>query len=142
MPRRSAEAASFIPSIIGRAQHLQPPALLTDAERRAFIEIVGGKRPEHFQSSDIPLIVEYARTIVELNTGWSELRVKTDKTEARAAINAAQKNLMSLARMLKLSPLARVPTTPARPGVKAPPPTTLSYYDHTQLETANGSDDE
>jgi phage terminase small subunit len=89
---------------------------------------------DHFRPSDLPLLSAYARAIVREREASEHLAqgvVSIDnKLSSWVTVQAqALKQMMSLARMLKLTPLARR-SNPSRPGK----PQQLSYYDQMRLE--------
>ena len=132
MPRKSAASLRF-PDIV-RTERLSPPADLDASERQIFLDIVGTVAADHFRPSDLPLLSTYVRAIVREREASEQLAqgvVSIDnKLSSWVTVQAqALKQMMSLARMLKLTPLARR-SNPSRPGK----PQQLSYYDQMRLE--------
>ena len=132
MPRKSAAALAFQDVI--RTERLTAPADLNPDERAVFVGIVGTVAADHFRPSDLPLLSAYVRAIVREREASEQLAqgvVSIDnKLSSWVTVQAqALKQMMSLARMLKLTPLARR-SNPSRPGK----PQQLSYYDQMALE--------
>jgi phage terminase small subunit len=132
MPRKSAAALAFQDVI--RTERLTAPADLNLDERAVFVGIVGTVAADHFRPSDLPLLSAYVRAIVREREASEQLAqgvVSIDnKLSSWVTVQAqALKQMMSLARMLKLTPLARR-SNPSRPGK----PQQLSYYDQMRLE--------
>ena len=134
MPRPSAASLHF-PSIV-RTGRLTAPADLNPAERAVFVGIVATVPADHFQASDLPLICAYARTILREREASENLAAQgvvsiDNKLSSWVAVQTqALKQVMSLARMLKLTPLARR-SNPSRSGK---PQQAMSYYDLMRLE--------
>jgi phage terminase small subunit len=132
MPRKSA-AALASPGVI-RTERLTAPADLNPDERAVFVGIVATVAADHFRPSDLVLLSAYCRAIVREREASEHLAhgvVSIDnKLSSWVTVQAqALKQMMSLARMLKLTPLARR-SNPSRPGK----PQQLSYYDQMRLE--------
>jgi hypothetical protein len=74
MPRRSSAELStltvFNPA--GTGPRLTPPADLIEAERGVFLEIVLACKPNHFEVSDLPLLVAYVRAVISERTAMAE----------------------------------------------------------------------
>ena len=69
MPRRS------FPIIPGSPpERLRPPPDLGPEARELFIDIVTDCRPEHFRSTDSPLIVTYCHAILSSQQAWANLQ--------------------------------------------------------------------
>jgi hypothetical protein len=135
MPRRS--AASFaIPSVTGLPPRPTPPADLDEPERSVFIDLVAASKPDHFRSSDLPLLAAYCRAIVLERRSAQELAAGDDKAVVRW--NAATKAMVSLSMRLRLSPQSRQPHNPSRPGGR--PERELSVYEKMSLmESGDGA---
>jgi phage terminase small subunit len=132
MPRRSTASLRF-PDIV-RTERLSPPADLNPDERAVFVGIVATVEADHFRPSDSLLLSAYARAVVREREASEQLAqgvVSIDnKLSSWAAVQAqALKQMLSLARLLKLTPLARR-SNPSRPGK----PQQLSYYDQMRLQ--------
>ena len=126
MPRKSANAFGF-PTEASQ-ERLHPPSELGGVERQIFTDIVATNRPEHFRSSDLPLLSAYARAIV-LERRFAEQLADGD-AKALPMWNGAVKAIVALSMRLRLSPQARQPNNSARSG-RAEQPT--SFYDRQQL---------
>ena len=132
MPRKSAASLHF-PDIV-RTERLSPPADLDASEREIFLDVVGTTAADHFRPSDVVLLSAYCRAVVREREASERLAqgvVSIDnKLSAWAAVQAsALKQVLSLARLLKLTPLARR-SNPSRAGKSQP----MSYYDRMALE--------
>lgn len=132
MPRRSAASLGF-PTVTGSTERLGPPPELGDLERAIFLELVGSSRPEHFRSSDSPLVAAYCRAIA-LERSAAQALADGD-AKALPNWNGAVKAMGLLSMRLRLSPQARAPNNPSRPSPSRPAPT-MSYYDRMKLEEA------
>jgi phage terminase small subunit len=131
MPRRSAASLHF-PSIV-RTERLPAPADLSESERAIFVGIVSTIPADHFRPSDSVLLSAYCRAVVRECEAAEHLAqgvVSIDnKPSAWVAIHAlALKQMMALARTLKLTPLSRRPSA-TRQGRPQP----MSYYDQMRL---------
>lgn len=131
MPRQS--AASFAtPTPLGAAPRLKPPATMSDPARQLFLDLVLGAKPEHFQATDLPLLVRYCEAHAMAERAEKEMAdepVIEDKASPWIGIHAQMTKAASvLAMRLRLSPQSRAPNNPGR---RAPP---VSYYDRMQLE--------
>jgi hypothetical protein len=102
---------------------------VTEVERRLFIDLIADEKPEKFRSSDLPLLVEYCRTIALADEAWRDLRAGKDRRSALATLAFAHKSLAAFSHRLRLSPQGRSPTNPKREPV-------LSYYERMDLEEA------
>src|SRR5262245_63813506 len=71
--RKSAEASAVV-SVNGKGPRLEPPASLSEAERRVFVNLVTACDPDHFRASDLPLLVRYTESIVLADKAALELR--------------------------------------------------------------------
>jgi phage terminase small subunit len=133
MPRKSA-ASLHLPGIV-RTERLTAPADLSPDERAVFVGIVATVAADHFRPSDSLLLSAYCRAVVREREAAEHLATQgvvsiDNKLSAWATVQAqALKQMLSLARMLKLTPLARR-SNPSRPGK----PQQLSYYDKMRLE--------
>jgi hypothetical protein len=135
MPRRSAASFEF-PNVSGVPARLTPPSDLSPEERQLFADIISSTKPEHFKSSDTPLLCAYVRAIVLERRSAAELAEGDDKALARW--NGATKAMVSLSMRLRLSPQSRQPNNPSRPGSRPERP--LSYYEQQALlEGEDGS---
>jgi phage terminase small subunit len=135
MPRKSA-AASFFPTINGPSERLRPTAELTEIEKQIFCDIVAASKPNAFQPSDMPLLINYCQAIAaarEANEHLrSEGRVVDGKPSAWLAVLAmAQKGMLAFAHRLRLSPQGRSPSVSGKP---TKPPAAMSYYDRMLAE--------
>jgi hypothetical protein len=136
MPRSTAEARHY--KVRSSPERLQPPAGLTSAERKIFIELVSNNRPEHFQPSDLPLLVAYTHAIA-LEQSLAK-KISSDSPTLMRWERAC-KVLTALSHRLRLSPQSRS----IRSGARANSPNgraaaAISYIDKMKLE--NGHDDQ
>jgi hypothetical protein len=130
MPRQAAAASGFAASTARPL--LKPPPDLNALEKEAFLDIVLGASPHHFMPSDLPLVVAYARAIVQEKIAAGELAaayVVDDKPSPWLPVwQASIRAVTTLARMLALSPGGRVPSKSAEPQEP------VSYYSRLALE--------
>jgi len=130
MPRQAAAASGFAASTARPL--LKPPPDLNTLEKEAFLDIVLGAPPHHFMQSDLPLVVAYARAIVQEKIAAGELAhayVVDDKPSPWLPVwQASIRAVTTLARMLSLSPGGRVPSR--APEAREP----VSYYSRLALE--------
>ena len=130
---RKSSAALSTPSVDGTPARLRPPPELPENVRKSFVELVSSTVPGHFQPSDRPLLVAYARAIALEQAAGAALAA--DPTDGKALLlwEKSGRQMTALSMRLRLSPQARRPT-----GAKSPT-TPLSYYEFRELERANGS---
>ena len=130
MPRQAAAASGFAASTAPPL--LKPPPDLNALEKETFLDIVLGAPPHHFIPSDLPLVVAYARAIVQEKIAAGELAaayVVDDKPSPWLPVwQASIRAVTTLARMLALSPGGRVPSKSAEPQEP------VSYYSRLALE--------
>ena len=130
MPRQAAAASGFAASTARPL--LKPPPDLNALEKEAFLDIVLGASPHHFMPSDLPLVVAYARAIVQEKIAAGELAaayVVDDKPSPWLPVwQASIRAVTTQARMLALSPGGRVPSKSAEPQEP------VSYYSRLALE--------
>jgi hypothetical protein len=72
--RKSAAALSVIP-VEGKPNRLQPPASLSEAERKVFVDLVTACEPQHFRPADLPLLVRYVEACVLADQAAEQLRL-------------------------------------------------------------------
>ena len=121
-------------------QRLQPPACLSEAERRAFLDLVSTCPVGQFVASDLPLIARWCEATVQAEQAAAELHAhgmvtKGGKVSAWFTIHQqATKTMKDLALRLKLSPQSR--------HHKAPKtlPSRMTAYERLALE--EGDNDE
>jgi hypothetical protein len=133
MPRKSAASLGF-PTVTGSPERLRPPPGLSEPERAIFLDLVAGTKPDAFRSSDTPLLAAYCRAIALEIRSAQELSNGDDKALTRWA--QAIKSMVALSMRLRLSPQARAPNNPSRPGRPEP---VMSYYDRMRLEQEGDS---
>lgn len=139
MPRRS---AASLPFPIVRTERLSPPADLNDDERALFVGIVAANPADHFRPSDAPLLCSYVRAILLERLAAEQLAqgvvTYDNKPSAWLGVAAhASKQMLSLARALKLTPTARRPS-----ASRAGKPVTMNYYDRMRIEDSDEADAE
>jgi hypothetical protein len=109
VPKRS--AAEIAMRIDGKPAYLRPPEGLGAAEMALFLDVVGSCRPEHFQSSDLPLLEQYIRATVAERGAFRrihELGPATDEAKPwLAAWRDWHKATVNLSLRLRLSPQGR-----------------------------------
>jgi phage terminase small subunit len=118
MPRKSAASLSLV-SLQGQPTRLQPPASLSTAERKAFVEIVTSSEATAFRESDKPLIVAYAQGIVLANQAAAQLQRHGAVIEGKASpwipvFAQAMRAIGTMSMRLRLSPQSRAPNAPTR----------------------------
>jgi hypothetical protein len=120
---------------LGRSPRLQPPATMSEPARKLFLDTVLGCRPEHFQATDLPLLVRYCEAHAMAERAEAETvrePLVDDKASPWFTILAqANKTVQGLSMRLRLSVQARAPNNPSRP---APP---VSYYERQEAWSAN-----
>jgi phage terminase small subunit len=116
-------------------ERLTPPVELSESERAIFLDIVGTVAADHFRPSDSVLLSAYVGAVVREREAAEHLATQgvisiDNKLSSWVTVQTqALKQMLSLARMLKLTPLARR-SNPSRPGK----PQQLSYYDTMALQ--------
>jgi phage terminase small subunit len=119
MPRKSLAALSAV-TVDGRPSRLKPPAYLSDAERKVFLDLVSAVDPRHFQPSDMPLLCRYVEACALGEQAAEHLRrngaVSFDKASPWIVIQEkAVRAMVALSMRLRLSPQARQANNPTRP---------------------------
>jgi phage terminase small subunit len=132
MPRHSAASLQF-PNL-SRVDRLQPAPELSPDERELFTGFVASVAADHFRPSDAPLLTAYCRQILLEREAAEHLAqgiVSIDNTASAwvAIQQQALKQMLQLARALKLTPTARRPA-----AIRAGKPQSTSYYDRMTLE--------
>jgi hypothetical protein len=133
-PGRLAATAAGFPAPGNLQTRLRPPDDLSREARAVFIDVVVNSNPEHFQSSDLPLLCVYAEAVVQarrtarqINEGaGSDLVIK----QQRNALSA----VFQLTMRLRVSPQARQVHKSLGSNTRAP---SVSYYDRLTLEMAD-----
>ena len=109
--RKSAAALSVIP-IDDKPNRLEPPASLSEAERKVFIDIVTACEPQHFRAADLPLLVRYVEACVLADQAAEELRlgaVIDGKPSPWITVQEkAVRAMVALSMRLRLSPQSRI----------------------------------
>jgi hypothetical protein len=123
---KKSRAGLAIVNVNGKPARLEPPSSLPEAERAVFVDLVAASDPEHFRSSDLPLLVRYVESIVLADRAASELRkgaVVKGKTSPWLAIQReAIKAMVALSIRLRLSPQSRIdPKTLGRQQLRRGP---------------------
>jgi hypothetical protein len=120
--------------VTGAPPRLSPPPDLDAPERQIFLDIVAASKPDAFKASDFPLLSAYVRSIALERRSAAELAAGDDKAVSRW--EKATRATVVLSMRLRLSPQARAPNNPTRPGSR--PESVTSYYDRMRLEEADG----
>src|SRR3954447_5773319 len=96
---------NVIANINGHAK-LRAPPQLSPEERKVFAECVTSVKSGHFEAGDMALLVEFSRTTLLVGELWTALRAAApeDRLSAQSNLSRAQKTLMSICRLLRLSP--------------------------------------
>ena len=135
MPRKSAESLKVI-SLDSRPSRLRPPASLNEAERELFLSLVAANPPQHFKSSDLPLLTQYCAAAVLNDQATAELRITpivNGKPSPWLAIyEKTNRAVVALSMRLRLSPQARAPNNPTRASRPA------SAYERIALDEEAG----
>jgi hypothetical protein len=123
---KKSRAGLAIVNVNGKPPRLEPPSSLPEAERAVFVDLVAASDPEHFRSSDVPLLVRYVESIVLADRAAVELRkgaVVKGKTSPWLAIQReAIKAMVALSIRLRLSPQSRIdPKTLGRQQLRRGP---------------------
>jgi phage terminase small subunit len=108
--RKSAESLAIAPATNGSSRPL--PEGLSEAELAVFCSIVAAVPPDHFQSSDEPLLIEYCTAVVQARRAAEMLRLQGDVVDGKASpwLIAQEKScrmLVALSLRLRLSPQSR-----------------------------------
>lgn len=136
MPRQSSASRHF--KVHSSMERLKPPAELTAAEKKIFIELVANNKAEHFRVSDLPLLIAYVHACA---TEPALARKLADDDKALLKWERVCKTMIAISMRLRLSPQSRTPTHPSRPnpdGVRLSP-TPMNYFERMALQ--NGGDD-
>jgi phage terminase small subunit len=120
---------------------LRAPSDLSPAEADVFSTVVADCEPGHFIRSDLPLLVSYARAIVQERGASEMLRVQgavvgTQVSPWVGVLRGASADIQKLSMRLRVSPQAR------RQRAKTLPPghAQESYYDKMRREAAYADD--
>jgi phage terminase small subunit len=135
--RKSGTKLVVMPRFDGTPERLSPPSSLSEAERAAFLQIVGSCSPRHFLPSDLPLVVSYACAITLDRVAAEHLRdegaVVNGKPSPWLVVQEKQHRAMvSLSLRLRLSPQGRAQVAP-----KAEP--IPSAYERMRVEENNAT---
>jgi hypothetical protein len=135
MPRRSSTARHFP---VHSSERLRPPAELTTAEKKIFVDIVSNSKPTHFIATDLPLLVCYCHAVVMEN---QLARQVAKDGELLPKWERAAKSLVALSMRLRLSPQSRTPTHAGARSSDAnrAPLQPANYFERMALQ--NGGDD-
>jgi hypothetical protein len=108
MPRRS-KAALEMETF--RVHHepvpVQPPEGLSESVRAAFIGLVSACDPEHFETSDVTMLVRYATATILAARAETRLLADPDDGKALAMWEKAVRAMSGLALRLRLGPQSR-----------------------------------
>src|SRR6478735_7566215 len=129
MPRKSSADVAF--STTSTAARLHPPNDLTGSERKLFVDLVFGCRPDHFQPTDAPLLAAYCRAVCLEQTASCELAAAGFVIDGRPSgwlnlLAQATRTISTYSRMLRLNPAARQ-------SVPSSEPAPVSYYERMSL---------
>jgi phage terminase small subunit len=110
--RKSAALKAMGPLEERSPPRLQPSSQLSEAEFAVFTSIVSSVPPEHFQSSDEPLLIEYATAVVQARRAAEALRRDGDVVDGKPSPwlvvqEKSTRAMVSLSLRLRLSPQAR-----------------------------------
>src|SRR6516164_8159784 len=126
MPRKAADSLTVLPP---QLEPLRPPATLSEGAKAEFIRIVTCEKPEHFRTSDLPLLTQYCESAAL--AAWATQELRRDDAPARwlTVWEKANRNMVALSARLRLCPQSRQPNNPTRR-----PPERVSYYERAALE--------
>jgi phage terminase small subunit len=122
MPRIAAAASLVFTGSEPAETRLQPPADLSPAEKAVFIDIVVTNRPDHFRPADALLLAAFTRAVCLERQASAALAVAgpvgaDGKVSPWLHVLAqATKSILSLARLLRLSPQSRALLVPKDNG--------------------------
>ena len=125
MPRKSAASLSVIP-LDSRRSRLRPPASLSEAARTVFLGIVTGAKSNHFQATDLPLLVRYCEAAVLAQEAAEHLRLEGPVVIAgrispwMVIQEKSVRSLVALSMRLRLSPQSRAANNPSRRQEQTP----------------------
>jgi phage terminase small subunit len=110
--KSAASRAVNIVSITGKQRRLHPPDNLNPVEREAFADIVGSCDAAAFRPSDMPLLVSYARSIVQEEEAVRHLQAEGYVIGNRPSPwlvvkEKAHREMVALSMRLRLSPQGR-----------------------------------
>jgi phage terminase small subunit len=86
---------------------VRPPPNLSEAARAAFVELVAGCEPRHFEQSDVTLLARYAVATVLAEGAEATLQEHPDDTKALAVWEKSVRTMSGLALRLRLGPQSR-----------------------------------
>ena len=72
--RRSAASLATTPVITHEPVPVQPPAALSEAARKVFLDLVSSVDPAHFEQSDVGLLCQYCEAQVMAERAAAELQ--------------------------------------------------------------------
>jgi phage terminase small subunit len=140
MPKKSDNELKVIP-LNHAANALRPPANMPGPERAIFAELIAANPPNHFRSSDMPLLVSYCSAVVLHECAVAELRAAPVLgNKSSPWLNVFEKTghaMVALAMRLRLSPQARAPNPTKK--LKVPHP---SAYEKMTLQQLDDDDDD
>jgi phage terminase small subunit len=107
--RRSAASLAITPVITHEPVPVQPPAALSEAARKVFLDLVSSVDPAHFEQSDVGLLCQYCEAQVMAERAAAELQRGEGPPNARwlAAWREGTRTMKDLALRLRLSPQSR-----------------------------------
>jgi phage terminase small subunit len=132
--RKSSAELATSPAYVRPFGRLQPPTDLSEAGRQLFLNLVLGCEPNHFRSSDMPLVTAFVRAALQEQAASAHLEAEGHVIDGKpspwlAVLGQSQKALVALSHRLRLSPQGRSPTNPKRPQ-------SVSYYERMAMERA------
>src|SRR5262245_59438345 len=92
---------------IHSATRLNPPPNLSKDEAEIFRRTVASCHPSHFVLSDLPLLVAYSKAILTNEKAYDELN-RCYSRDAANLWDRSTKNILSLARSMRLTPQSRM----------------------------------
>jgi len=128
MPRQSpsAELRSVLPA---RPERLRAPETLSEGARFEFLRIICCEKPDHFRTSDLPLLTQYCESAALAARATQELQREDAPARWLQVWEKANRNMVALSARLRLCPQSRQPNNPSRKA-----PERLSYYERQELE--------
>jgi phage terminase small subunit len=127
MPRPSPPAQLLRPVVPPQPERLRPPETLSAGAKAEFVRIVLCEKPEHFRTSDLPLLTQYCESVALAARATVELQRDDAPARWLTLWEKANRNMVALAARLRLCPQSRQPNNPKRPE-------RTSFYDRMMLE--------
>ena len=92
------------------------------------VDVAIPERPEHFRTSDLPLLCQYVESVSLAARATQELQRDDPPARWLTLWEKANRNMVALSARLRLSPQSRMPNNPTRKS-----PERVSFYERMQL---------